>query len=134
MKTLLAAVAAVLFVGCTEIHQTDAPTSVDIQFVLPGTTTPTESAGGPSSLTMTLDPPSITMDVGNNVSTLVTIRDGAGQEISPQSITVAGLNVNVAFLSEIDERTVTFTAVGAGTTSAIISASGLQRVIVITVN
>ena len=134
-ETIGALVALVfLVVGCTEVTQTIEPSPVDVNITTP--TTPPEPSSpdnpGPSG-TITLDPPRGSVAVGKNLNVMVIVRDPNGVEVPSENLSVNIADKTVLRLNEIDGRVLQFEGVAVGTTSVIVSASGLQTSIVIEV-
>lgn len=119
-------------VGC-EFAQTTHPSSVNVTIsegeegVETGEEVPGESG------TITLDPPSGTVAVGKTLNVMVVVRDANGTEVPSENISVNILDKTVVSLTEIDGRILAFSGVSPGVTSVIVTASGLQTSMVITV-
>lgn len=131
---LFAALFAILSVGCTEVTQTIEPSPVSIDVNAPGTTSvgdppPTTTVGG----TIELEPPNGEVAVGKNLNVMVIVRDTNGQEVPSENITIAIANLTIVRLVEIDGRTIALEGLAVGSTSVIVSASGLQTSMVVAV-
>ncbi len=140
MKTqtglLLITLVGVFFVlEACEITQTTTPGAVDVNIQQP-TAAPTDTSTGPGTAdtgTINLEPRAISVEVGKNVNVKVVIKDGNGQEVPSENISVNIIDKTILSLVEIDGRIIAFEGVSAGVTSVIISASGLQTSLVATV-
>ncbi len=124
-----------ILAGC-EVIQTTNPS--DVNLTVEGNTTPSEptepSTGGGTNGTITLEPAgNIQIEVSKNVNVKVIVKDSTGQEVPSENITVNIVDKTIVGLNQIDGRIITFAGLSAGVTSVIITASGLQTSIVITV-
>ncbi len=118
--------------ACTEVTQTIQPSGVDVSVSGPASTTgetPTPASNG----TITLEPSSIEVQVGKNVAVMVIVRDVNGVEVPSENISVSIIDKTLVRLFEIDNRIITFGGLAEGQTSVIISASGLQASLDVTV-
>ncbi len=118
--------------ACTEVTQTIQPSPVDVSVSGPASTTeetPTPASNG----TISLEPSSIEVQVGKNVAVMVIVRDTNGVEVPSENISVSIIDKTLVRLVEIDNRIITFGGLAAGQTSIIISASGLQASLDVTV-
>lgn len=135
MKSIsLALTALIICAGCTEVTQTIQPSPVTVEVSQP--TAPDEPAApNPAGDlgTITLEPASGEVAVSKNVNVMVIVKDSGGVEIPSENISVNIIDKDIVELVEIDGRILTFGGVAAGITSVIITASGLQTSIVITV-
>ncbi len=124
-RTFLAAALVAAVVACTQVNQELAPSPVTVNLTTSGETAPIDPPVGPLG-TITLTPPQFTVAVGSNVNVTVTVKDAAGQEKTPENITVSVLDPTIVSLGEIDGRIILFGGVAVGTTNIIVTASGLQ--------
>ena len=119
--------------ACTEVSQVVSPSPVDVSVSSPasttGETTPTPASNG----TITLEPSSIEVQVGKNVAVMVIVRDANGVEVPSENISVSIIDKTLVRLVEIDNRVITFGGLAEGQTSILISASGLQASLDVTV-
>jgi len=131
MRALLLVLAAAMLAACTEVTQTLSPSDVNVtsEQPTPTTTAPPSQASG----TITLEPASVSVAVGKNVNVQVTVRDPNGVEVPSENLSVNIADKSVLRLSEIDGRILQFEGLAAGTTSVIVSTSGLQTSLVATV-
>ena len=118
--------------ACTEVSQVVSPSPVDVSVSGPASTTretPTPASNG----TISLEPSSIEVQVGKNVAVMVIVRDDNGVEVPSENISVSIIDKTLVRLVEIDNRILTFGGLAEGQTSVIISASGLQASLDVTV-
>ena len=73
------------------------------------------------------------MAVGGTVHIKVVVTDAQGVEVDSEAIAASVADTSVLRDTGVDARTISFVGVSAGTTSVIISASGLQASLVATV-
>lgn len=130
--SVLFVVLAFLLVGCTDVTQIVNPSDVVVG-PQPTEPTPPTTPGPGIAGTVTLEPPSIELDVGQTVFVTVTVRDSGGQDVPSENISVNILNTSVLRLTEIDGRIIALEGLTAGVTSVIVTASGLQTSLVATV-
>lgn len=135
-ETILAFVllaAAVGFAAC-EISQSTAPSPVEVTITQPAPgTEPEPEPPGAHTGTISLEPAAVTVQIGAAANVKVIVKDANGQEIPSANISVNVVDKTVIVLEGIDGRILAFRGVAAGTTSAIISASGLQTSLAATV-
>ena len=126
---------ALVTIGCTEVTQTVGPTTVETAGQPPDASKPaaTIAPASPTSGSISLEPDSITLAVGDTVNVKVVVTDSQGVEVDSESITPSVADTAILRYTGTDARTVSFLGVKAGTTSVIISASGLQASLVATV-
>ena len=118
--------------ACTEVSQVVSPSPVDVSVSSPASTadeTPTPASNG----TITLEPSSIEVQVEKNVAVMVIVRDANGVEVPSENISVSIVDKTLVRLVEIDNRIITFGGLAVGQTAVIISASGLQASLDVTV-
>ena len=134
MKSLIVAlfVSATLTLACTEV--TTGPVIVETG-ESEKASEPTAKIGpsSPASGTISLEPDAITVAVGGTVNVKVVVTDPQGVEVDSISITPSVADKGILRYTGTDARTVSFLGVKAGTTSVIISASGLQASLIATV-
>ena len=131
---LSVALAATGTLACTEVTQTIQPSPVDVSVGNPDSgSEPEEPKPSPSGGTITLEPPNIEVKVGKNVHVMIIVRDGNGIEVPSENISVSIIDKTLVRLVEIDNRVITFGGLAEGQTSVIISASGLQASLDVTV-
>ena len=124
--------ASLMMFACTEVTQTIQPSGVDVS--VSGPASATEETSTPASGgTITLEPSSIEVQVGKNVNVMVIVRDDNGVEVPSENISVSIVDKTLVRLVEIDNRIITFGGLAEGQTSVIISASGLQASLGVTV-
>ncbi len=123
---------AILLVGCTEVDISSTAPDINITHTTPGTEPEPAPPPGQSG-TISLSPASVTVAVGANANVTVTVRDAGGQEVPVENLSVNIADSSVLGLVEIDGRILQFTGVSAGTTSVIISVTGLQTSFIATV-
>lgn len=136
MKIKTALISTLFFVGCLELP-TVPPAPVDIAIAINlGDALPTENPTSGQVGSVTLSPPSITLAVGQIVNVTVTARS-SGQEIPSSDITVAVLpdsnGLTIARFAGRTDRTIQIEGLIVGTTEAIVSASGFQASLPISV-
>ncbi len=124
-RTLLAAALVAAVVACTQVNQEVAPSPVTVGTLSSSPTTTPETGPGPLG-TITLDPPQFTVGVGKNVNVQVTVKNSAGQEVTSENISANIIDQSVVEFVDVTDRTIQFGGLATGTTSIIISASGLQ--------
>lgn len=136
MRLLIAAlsVSAFLILACTEVTQTTGPTTVESGEAAPESRpAETISPASPASGTLSLEPDSIAVAVGKTVYVKVIVTDAQGVEVDSEAITSSVADTSVLKYTGTDARTISFVGVSVGSTSVIISASGLQASLVATV-
>ncbi len=132
-KMILFTILAMIFMGC-EIIQTITPSDIDIVVEAPAPPPPVEFPTDNTNLgTIRLDPSSATVGVGSNVNVMVVVTDSNGTEVPSENLSVNIADLDILRLQQIDGRIIQFEGVSPGETSVIVSASGLQTSIVITV-
>ena len=137
LETILALVllaATVAFAGCeiSQVSPTAPPIDIRITAPMPGEEPEPDMPAGPTG-TIILEPSSLSVSVGSNVNVKVIVRDENGQEKPSQNISVNVIDKTILTLVEIDGRILAFGGLAAGTTSVIVSASGLQTSLVASV-
>ena len=128
MKSLIAALYVAILLACTQVTQTVGPTTVGAAGQSPEASKPAAAIAPspPASGSISLEPDSITAAVGDTAYVKVIVTDGQGVEVDSKSITASIADTSILRDTGVDARTISFIGVKAGTTSVIISASGLQ--------
>ncbi len=134
MRIKTALFATLFFVGCLDLPTAPPPAPVDIDIDINFADTPAPEETPPSSTgSVTLSPTSITIAVGQVVNVTVTARS-SGQEIPSSDITVNILDDTIARFAGRTDRTIQIQGLAVGETEAIVTASGSQASLPITVN
>jgi hypothetical protein len=131
---ILLAMGLVTFVGC---DGTTPAASTNISIVNTQTQNPlgTEpNTGQANGFTMTLDPSTLVLNQGSSASVKVIVTTPSGNEIHTTDLVVQVVDTDIATVQEIDGRFVVIKGMGAGETTALISANGLQQSLSIVVN